>query len=195
MKVARAAFRSEIIQGHLRAKARAIVEATGQEEYPTAYKLAEDYLACLQVEHARALEAAQLVHQWVHGTATSSVDECRYTRKQAAAKLEVSVDVVRNWERNGLIEVPRMENGYRLYSGVEIDRMKIIRTLRSAHFSMAAILRLFLALDQGGQTDILSVLNTPRADEDIVTLTDRLIVSLEEAMKNAREVLDLLAMK
>ena len=192
MKVARTAFRCEIIQGNLRSLAREIVKAAGRADFGQAGACAERFLRQLQLEHARAMEAAEIAGAWLHQAKSPERDVERYTRKQAAELIDVSVDVVRNWERNGLLKVPRLENGYRVYSGSEINRMKIIRALRSAHYSMSSILRLFLAVENGPGGDIVSLLNTSRRDEDIVTLTDRLIYSLEDAMKHADEIMELM---
>ena len=35
-----------------------------------------------------------------------------YTRAQAAKELGLTIDIIRNWEMNGLITIKRKENGY-----------------------------------------------------------------------------------
>jgi hypothetical protein len=47
-------------------------------------------------------------------------------------------------------------------------------------------------LDNGGKVDIREVINIPDTDEDIVTACDKLLVSLENAEKNARKMLYLI---
>ncbi|UNK18835.1 MerR family transcriptional regulator [Paenibacillus sp. N3/727] len=188
--VARTAFRCEIVQGHIRAKARAIVEASGKENFSLALELAQDYLNHLEQEYARALEAIELVEKWLSGT--ESWSDQTYTRKEAAKILDISSEVVRNWERNHLMTVPRLDNGHRIYTEKEINRMKIIRTLRAAHYSTSAILRLLNQTEKSKELNVKSVLNTPGEYEEIITLSDRLIHSLEEAIQNAQEVIQLL---
>lgn len=189
--VARTAFRCEIVQGHIRAKARAIVEASGKENFSLALELAEQYLTHLEQEYGRALEAIELVEKWLNGTESWSEDQT-YTRKEAAKILDISSEVVRNWERNHLMTVPRLDNGHRVYTEKEINRMKIIRTLRAAHYSTSAILRLMNQAEKSKELNVKSVLNTPGKYEDIITVTDRLTHSLEEAIQNAQEVIQLL---
>lgn len=190
LQVIRTAFRCEIVQGQIREKARAIVRASGQENFKLALDLAQNYLAHLEKEYSRALEAIELVEQWLNGKEASTT--VTYTRKEVAELLEVSPDIVRNWERNGLFTVPRLANGYRVYTEKEMIRMKIIRTLRAAHYSMSAILRLLNTAEQSKQVDVKQVLDTPSDHEDIVSVTDQLIFSLEEAIQSAKEVVGLL---
>lgn len=190
LQVARIAFRCEIVQGHIRDKARAIVEACGQESFEQALERAQDYLARLEQEYGRALEAIELTKQWLDGKET--VPSQTYSRKEAALLLDVSSEIIRNWERNGLINVPRQSNGYRFYTDNELNRMKIIRTLRSAHYSMTAILRLLNEAEHSKELDVKEVLDTPREHEDLIHVTDRLIHSLEEAIEAAQELIRLL---
>ena len=48
------------------------------------------------------------------------------------------------------------------------------------------------ALEHNPQIDLKQVLNTPQADEDIVSVCDRLIVSLNDAEENAEKMITLL---
>ena len=113
-------------------------------------------------------------------------------RKEVSEYLEISIDTLRNWERNGLLKVKRKQNGYRAYSGDDIERLKMIRTLRLANYSLEAILRMLNALEYNPQIDMKQVLNTPQTDSDIVSVCDRLIVSLKDAEENAEKMIILL---
>jgi DNA-binding transcriptional MerR regulator len=118
-----------------------------------------------------------------------------YTRIEVTQLLNLSPEILRNWERTGLLTVPRLPNGYRMYTERELNRMKIIRTLRAAHYSMSAILRLLNTAGQFKELSIKEILDTPGEYEDIVTVTDRLIYSLEEAIDKAKEVIQMLESK
>ena len=48
------------------------------------------------------------------------------------------------------------------------------------------------ALEHNPQIDLKQVLNTPQADEDIVSVCDRLIVSLNDAEENAEKMITIL---
>ena len=73
---------------------------------------------------------------------------------------------------NGLLTVKRKENGYRVY--------------------LEAILRLLQQLSQNPNTDIHVALNTPKQTDDIISVCDRLIVSLLSAEGNANTLLQML---
>ncbi len=108
---------------------------------------------------------------------------------KVARLLGVSVDIVRNAERNGLITVPRNSyNGYRLFRRREIERLQIIRMLTKAGYSHMAILRMFLELDAGNTRNLKKVLDTPRVDEDIFIAADRWLTTLQVQKKMAQEV-------
>ena len=86
----------------------------------------------------------------------------------------------------------RKDNGYRVYTDEDIQRLKIIRSLRCTNYSLEAILRLLQQLSQNPDTDIRATLNTPKQTDDIISACDRLIVSLSAAEKNAVTILDML---
>lgn len=95
---------------------------------------------------------------------------------------------------NGLIKVKRRENGYRIYTENDMNRLRIIRTLRCANYSLSAILRMLNSYDtrQSTDADIFVLLNTPEEGEDIVSACDKLAVSLEAAIANAQDVIRIL---
>lgn len=47
-------------------------------------------------------------------------------------------------------------------------------------------------LSKNPNTDIKLALNTPRQDDDIISVCDKLIISLSSAEKNALKMLDML---
>lgn len=74
----------------------------------------------------------------------------------------------------------------------DLDRLAIIRALRAANYSLAAILRLLDALDRDATADIGHVLDHPDPDDDILSVCDRLLTSLDAAERNAFEMIELL---
>lgn len=192
LKVARTLFRCEIVQGDIRKKAREIVYACGKEDFTKAEQLTINYLSNLEREYNHALAAAKIVEKWLK--AESTVSSCTYSRKEVARLLDSTPEAVRNWERNGLITVPRLYNGNRLYGERELEQLRIIRSLRSAHYSINAILRLLKQIQQPS-LDIIAILNTPTDEEDIVSVTDQLGTSLLDAIADAKNTLALLCEK
>ncbi len=113
-------------------------------------------------------------------------------RIEAANGLNVTTDTLRNWELNGLITIKRRENGYRVYDASDMARLNIIRTLRCANYSLSAILRLLNKHDRNCDIPVEEVLNTPEANEDIVSVCDRLIMSLESTRSDAVKIQNML---
>lgn len=102
------------------------------------------------------------------------------------------MDALRNWEMNGLLTVKRKENGYRVYTDEDIKRLKVIRALRCAKYSLEAILRMLRQLSKNPDLDIKAALNTPLQSEDIISVCDRLIISLTTAEYNAKKIMEML---
>ena len=109
---------------------------------------------------------------------------------EAARLLRLTTDVLRDWERNGLLTVPRdPHNRYRLYGAAEIGRLRVIRMLRRAGYSMMAILRMLLHLDRGEGGDLRQVLDTPRSGEDIYSAADQWLSTLAEQERRAADLI------
>ena len=109
-------------------------------------------------------------------------------RKEVSDYLDLTMDTLRNWEMNGLLHVRRKENGYRVYTDEDIRRLKIIRSLRCANYSLEAILRMLRQLSDNPDVDIREALDTPDEDDDIIAVCDKLISSLRAAEENARSM-------
>ena len=190
LKLARIAFQIEIIQNGLRKKVVEIIQLSAKRDFDNALRFAEEYRSQIQREKRNAQEAISIAKQILSGK--SAEHTLFLKRKEVADYLDISMDTLRNWERNGLFQVQRKENGYRYYTSDDIQRLKIIRTLRLANYSLESILRMLNALEDNPQVNIKQVLNTPQADADIVSVCDRLIVSLKKAEKNAEKMINII---
>ena len=192
----------------IRASGSRMVQAAVQDDWGGALEMAYHHLALVQSEQAQANAAATLLERWAGGIPVQTQDiaypvetddhpsptktkifespiQTQYLASlplqigQVARLLGVSVDMLRNWERNGLLKVPRNpHNGYRCYGAPEISRLRVIRMLSRAGYSLMAILRMLLQLDQGSATDLRQALDTPRPDEDVYSASDHWISTL-----------------
>jgi DNA-binding transcriptional MerR regulator len=187
MRLARMAMHGPWPGSNIRKSALALVRKSASGDLGGALEQAYHHLALVQAERARAEAAAELLDRWAQGTATDTTAKPVQIR-EAAKLLDITADQLRNWERNGLIEVPRdPHNGYRLYAAAEIGRLRVIRMLLRAGYSMMAILRMLLQLDQGA--DPRRALDTPHPDEDIYTAADRWLSSLAEQEQRASNII------
>jgi DNA-binding transcriptional MerR regulator len=172
---------------NIRKSALSLVRRSASGDLGGALELAYQHLALVQAERARAEAAAELLSRWAQGIATDTTTK-PLRIGQAAEFLDVTADQLRNWERNGLLEVPRdPNNGYRLYGAVELGRLRVIRMLLRAGYSMMAILRMLLQLDRGA--DPRQALDTPHPDEDVYTAADRWLSSLAEQEQRASSII------
>ena len=194
LRLARIAFQIEVLQNGLRKKVVETIKLSAKGDFDNAIMFAKEYRTQIQREQRNAEESIDIAKQFLSGK--SAEHTLFLKRKEVSDYLEISMDTLRNWERNGLLLINRKQNGYRAYTSEDIVRLKMIRTLRMANYSLESILRMLHALAHNPQSDMKEVLNTPQADTDIVSVCDRLIVSLQEAEKNADKMINiLLAMK
>jgi DNA-binding transcriptional MerR regulator len=164
----------------IRRSASKVLHRALAEDWGGALEGSYAHLAFVRSEQAQAETAALLLGRWVSGKIAGMIGQPMRIG-QVAQLLGVSIDVLRNWERNGLITIPRnADNHYRLYGPAEISRLRVIRMLSRAGYSLMAILRMLLQLDRGVTTDLRHALDTPSPDEDIYTATDRWLSTLAE---------------
>lgn len=189
-KLARLALQVEVLQNGLRKKIIQTLKASAAGDFNTAISLTEDYLRQLQQERTNAEKAIEIVKRILSG-GVPETSRC-FKRKEVSEYLDISVDSLRNWEMNGLITVKRKQNGYRVYTDEDIRKLIIIRTLRCANYSLEAILQMLRQLSEDPDSDIETILNTPKQDADIISVCDRLIVSLSAAEENACKILSML---
>jgi DNA-binding transcriptional MerR regulator len=172
----------------LRASGNAIIQFAVRGALEKAY----DHLASIRLEIEKANGAAALLEHWAQNRlVTAGGDPIRIG--EVSGQLGVSLDVIRNWERDGLIAVPRdPKNGYRRFGGKEVERLSIIRMLSRAGYSHMAILRMFIELDGGKTSGLKKILDAPRDDEDIFTAADHWLTTLAGQERMAQQVIQLI---
>ena len=188
IKLARLALKVEVLQNGLRKQAIAIIKTSASGNFNKAVSLAEGYLQQIKKEQRNAEEAIAITGKLLSGD-NQKIDSTLLTRKETADHLQISMDALRNWEMNGLLTVKRKQNGYRVYTDEDIRRLKIIRSLRCANYSLTAILRMLSALSADPQADIRKAIDTPKENDDIISVCDKLLTSLHYAEQNAQIML------
>lgn len=189
-KLARLALQIEILQNGLRKKIIQMIKTSAKGDFDTALSLTKEYLIQIKEEQKNAEEAIVIVKQILSGKFYQN--DIYLKRKDVSKYLNISMDSLRNWEMNGLITIKRKQNGYRIYNNDDINRLKIIRSLRCANYSLEAILRLLNQLSKNPNIDIKMVLDTPETDVDIITVCDKLITSLLLAKSNSKKLISML---
>jgi DNA-binding transcriptional MerR regulator len=189
MRLARLALKGPWPGRAIRRSALDLVRQAASGDLGGALERAYQHLALVQAERAQAEAAADLLERWAQATATDATARPLQIG-QAARRLGVTADMLRNWEANGLIRVPRNpKNGYRLYGAPELGRLRVIHMLNRAGYSQMAILRMLLHLDQARGGDLRALLDTPRPDEDIYSAADRWLSTLSEQEGRASDII------
>lgn len=190
IQLARLGLRAEVLQHGLRDQVLSILYLVSDGFIDEALRTATVYKLMLEEEMQSARKAIESVQSLLeHRRCPAAL---HLNRKEASKQLGLSIDILRNWELNGLITAKRRANGYRIYDEQDVQRLLIIRTLRLANYSLMAILRLLNHLDSDCSVDLEVVLNTPSESEDIVSVCDRLMVSLARARDDAKAMILLL---
>ncbi|MBN1438225.1 MAG: MerR family transcriptional regulator [Anaerolineales bacterium] len=189
MKLARMALHGGWPGGRIRKSAIELVRSSAGGSLPAAVRLAGNHIRLVKAERAQAETAAAYLEKWVNGRKPER-RAAPLTILAAAKEVDSTVDAVRNWERNGLLRVPRNpHNGYREYGAKEIGRLRVIRMLLRAGYSTMAVLRAMRHLDSGGGKKLRRVLDTPRPEEDVLWAADRWLSTLAEQEARARKIL------
>ncbi len=166
-----------------------LVKSAANDDLGMAMELAYLYLAHVRVERTLAEGAVEFLERWAAGHLMDSSRQKMHIQ-EAAKHLNVTVDMLRNWERNGLIAVPRdPANGYRLYGSTEFGRLRVIRTLVRSGYSLMAVLQMMRQFDAGKTDDLRAALYVRRedsADEHIEVVADRWLASLVELEQRAQ---------
>jgi DNA-binding transcriptional MerR regulator len=192
LRLSRMIYASAYPGTELRAASNEIIKRAVLDDWAGALERARAHLAAVQTELAHAAAAAALLEHWAQNTASGAGGES-LAIGAVSRLLGVSHDVIRNWERNGLISVPRNPaNGYRSFGTKELERLRVIRMLSRAGYSHMAILRAFIELDGGNTSELKKVLDVPRPDEDVFTFADRWLTTLNGQERLAREVIQVI---
>lgn len=192
MQLAVTAFKSPFPGRTLRRSLTNLVRHAAGGNLGGTLEIAFRHLALVQAETSQAESAVAFLENWAGGMPVDAASRPLHTG-QAAQFLGVTIDALRTWERNGLVSIPRdPHNGYRLYGTQEIGRLRVVRMLRTAGYSITAILRMFTRLDKGETTDLRTTLDTPDADADIFYATDTWLTTLAEEQQRANTLISML---
>ena len=115
MRLARIALKSACVEGNIRKLAISIIKTAAKGTLGLALEEAYDYLDHIKNEQSKAKEALAILKKWMNKKNEPGAKDILLGRRDTARLLGVSIDALRNWERNGLLDVPRNnKNGYRM---------------------------------------------------------------------------------
>jgi DNA-binding transcriptional MerR regulator len=106
LRLARTIYTEDYPGRELRAAGTAIIQLAVASTWKAALEKAHEYLAAVRIELDYANAAAALLEYWVQSGEVEK-DGAPLSVGEVSKQLGVSHDVIRNWERNGLISIPR----------------------------------------------------------------------------------------
>lgn len=182
IKLVRMSLRSELIKCYMKFEVQNIIRSAAQGDLKKALELSKEYLTHIQNEKNNELRIMKVIQEILKSD--SLEDENILLNRNGAAKLlGVSINVIVNWERNGLIEVLRSKNGYRVYGEHEIKLLRVIKALRQENYSTQCIGRMLKKLKTKSKgSDIFLSVETEDSD-------GWLLSSLPEAERNTKELI------
>ena len=192
LRLARLVYSSYYPGKALRASATGMIESAVADDWVGAVELARQHISTVETEIERAEYTVKMLEKWANNSESTPRDQgsFSYTIGQACEKLDVTHDVLRNWERNGLISLPRNpDNGYRRIGEADLERLRIIRLLSHAGYSMMAMLRMFIQFDRGDTRNLRQALDTPDPDEDVYMAADRWLTVLYTQKEDSMKIL------
>lgn len=183
IKLVRMSLRSELIKCYMKFEVQNIIRSAAQGDLKKALELSREYLTHIQNEKHIELKVMKVIQKILKDDSQEEKNTL-LNRNGAAKLLGVSINVIVNWERNGLIEVPRSKNGYRVYGEDEIKLLRVIKVLRQENYSTQCICRMLKKLKtKGKENDVF--LSEETEDSD-----DWLLSSISEAERDANELND-----
>lgn len=168
-----------------------IVDAMKSWKLKAAREYTKEYIQVIEIEREKAEEVVEILKKWADHKIVEEALET-YSRLETSLIIGTTPEALRNWERNGLIEVPRIGNNQRrVYGRKEIERLRVIYMLRQGKYSMSAIHKCLRKFDAGYNEEALDALHNPNK-EDIFYAGDHWIYVLEKAARKAEEIFKIL---
>ncbi|SFE94103.1 DNA-binding transcriptional regulator, MerR family [Paenibacillus algorifonticola] len=182
MKLVRMALRTEPMKWVMKFEIQTIIRSAAQGDLGKALELAREYLAHIQNEKNNELQVMKAIQEIVRSDSRQDKN-VSFNRNKTANLLGVSVNVIINWERYGLLEVPRSMNGYRVYGEDERKQLRIIKAFRQENYSTQCIGKMLKKLETIKKRMERNV-SGEKEDSD-----DEPLSSLTEAEQHAKELM------
>jgi len=168
-----------------------LVREFARQNISAALSLVREYQMRVEAEKERALQGLNILDQWFEHKTGDPDRIVVYGRKKAAGELDVSLDALRTWERNGLFAIQKDEQGRLRFSEWDMEKIRVIRLLRNCGYSISALLRVFA--DEAELREKPSVLlSLPDQNADFYYTTDLFLEYLEQHLSRARAIIDLI---
>jgi DNA-binding transcriptional MerR regulator len=164
--------------------------ASAKQEWSSGKQKAKRYIQIIEREIEIARKTTSILNRWANTADQQkrSANINYLSRKEIADYFSITIETVRNWERNRLIlSVKEGTKGERLYSSTDLDQISIIYMLIQAGFSIAAIQRCLAMHENGHTNEMIFALNNPK-HEELVSVGDQWLHELVRLEKAAQVI-------
>ncbi|MHC1683038.1 MAG: MerR family transcriptional regulator [Clostridiaceae bacterium] len=174
IKITRLALMSKAVKTYMIFEVRGILKAVAKGNLKKALSLSENFLVQLQNEKAREyeviIEMKKVLKDYIADKRSISLK-----RSEAAKVIGVSIDVIINWERNGMLEIPRNnKNNYRVYSEYELVLLKIIKILRDENYCTQCVGKMIKKIED--------------SNFELLKENDQLLSTIEEKEEDIKKI-------
>lgn len=183
-----------------RRRVKALIADMLAERYETVLSGLDAHRAALEKSLEEAVAARAILESWKTGRSASEEGPQPGTEKpgvektvrfrtvfrsEAAKRIGVAADTLRDWERNGLAAPARLGNGRRVYVQADLEKLAVVRVLRQADYSLMGIVNLF-----GGKTSVEDLsFARDRWDETLRGLIDDSVLLREITLESSGPIL------
>ncbi|SKC73518.1 MerR family transcriptional regulator [Maledivibacter halophilus] len=191
VKICRCIYGYPFFNKRIRDAGNKIMWASGKQQWDKGEYYTREYIELIKHEIKIANNTANILKVWAIKKCNNQnlLDGNFFSRRQIAAFFGVTVETIRNWERNYLIYSDNTgQFGEKLYSQSMFKRIQVIYMLRQAGYSIAAIHSSLLMLNTGNPEMIIIALNTPSIENDIISVGDRWIYELKKLYNAAQNI-------
>ena len=196
LRIVRVIFNGKFTNRKIRNAAFLVLTTLKEKGREEAVIKAKEYREYLENEYTAAHKAVKILYKWMKGGFALKDRGGLLNRKEAAERLGITTEVLRNWERNNLIIVPRTgKKNERVYGEKEIMRMYIIYMLRQNNYGIAAIHSSLNLFDKGDLRGAASALNSPVEERDrtYMLACDHWLEVLKDLLADADEMMGILS--
>lgn len=172
----------------IRAAGNALLFASAKKDWQEVRRKLEQYVKSIEAEISLAQQTVALFQNRIEQH--TLIPDFEMTRKNVAEYFGVTVDTIRNWERNALI-LPEGKNpaGKVVYSVEDFTRIQVIYLLLQAGYSIAAIHTSLTGYDRRGSCLLI---DEPISHE-IISVGDNWLAELQKLLLAAQKIPSLLA--
>lgn len=182
MKLVRLALRSEAIKWYMRFEVKNIIRSAAQGDLEKALELSREHLTHIENEKNNEIRVMKIIQEILKKDSEEEKN-ISLNRSGVAKLLGVSKNVIINWERYGLIEIPRRKNGYRVYGKNEIKLLRVIKALREEVYSTQSIGNMLKKLENKSNGNSHSLLKEAEGSHK------ELLSSLGQVESNTKELI------